>query len=98
MVPSSEVVPSKNTAIMVASPALKASYTFLGSISLGMAASRKLVYQMTDSTWSTVSSFSFSACTSPSAMPSMTMNEKAPLPNCSISSSCPTIVSMSEGR
>ena len=98
MVSSAEVELSKNTAISVASSVLKALYSFFGSISMGTDRSAKLVYQMTDSTCSTPSSFVFSASTSCSGMPSTTMNENAPLPKSFISSFCPITVSISPGR
>ena len=84
MVSSAEVEVSKNTAIMVQSPALNASYTFWGSISMGTEMSSRLSYQSTVSTCSTVRSCSSSFTMSLAGISSTIRKENAPFPNSSI--------------
>ena len=78
------IVNGKNTAIMVQSPALNASYTFWGSISMGTEMSSRLSYQSTVSTCSTVRSCSSSCTMSLAGISSTIRKENAPFPNSSI--------------
>ena len=98
IVSSEEVEVSRNTAIIVASPELNASYHFCGSISIGVDNSIRLSYHSTVSTCSTRSSASFMAEISVSGISSTITKEKAPLPNSSIRMSWPATVSISPGR
>ena len=98
IVTSSEVAESKNTAIMVEWSVLNSFQTFSGSSSMGTEMSARSSYQRTVSTWLTFSIFSLSATTSFAGISSRMMKEKAPLPKSSFRRSCPTTVSMSDGR